>query len=117
MFYVKNIANIYTAFNIVKLTKNVPKVLNCKTNHNFFLTNMGFPNWGGVPTWEKFSHCPVFFPAVMSLIPDLIRVSDTVSQIPLYSPLYSPQLHLTAHLRNVQLDATKSSSPTKATAT
>ena len=63
MFYIKNIANIYTAFNIVKLTKNVPKVLNCKKNHNFFLTNMGFPNCveGGSPTWDKLPHFPVFF--------------------------------------------------------
>ena len=70
MFYVKNIANIYTAFNIVKLTKNVPKVLNCKTNHNFFLTNMGFPNRGegGSPTWEKFPHFPVIFFLATSLI-------------------------------------------------
>ena len=58
MFYVKNIANIYTAFNIVKLTKNVPKVLNCKTNHNFFLTNMGFPKWG-----EGWVHIFPFFVA------------------------------------------------------
>ena len=47
--------------NIFVKTKNVPYVLKCKINHNFFLTNMGFPNRGrGSPTWEKFSHFPVF---------------------------------------------------------
>ena len=47
-------------------TINVSKVLKCKINHNFFsLKNMSFPNrgegGGGVPTWEKFPHFPVFW--------------------------------------------------------
>ena len=92
---------------------DLPKI-NGKIGKKF--PNRGEGEGGGSPTWEKFPYFPVFF-LLMSLIPDLIRVSDTVSQIPLYSPLYSPQLHLTAHLRNVQLDATKSPSPTKDTAT
>ena len=51
--------------NIFVKTKNVPNVLKCKINLNFFFTNMGFPNGGeggeGSPTWEKFPHFPVFF--------------------------------------------------------
>ena len=50
--------------NIFVKTKNVPNVLKCKINHNFFfLTNMGFPNRGGgggvphlgkIPTFSRF---------------------------------------------------------------
>ena len=53
----------FTVFNMGDPpTINVPKVLKCKINHNFFLKNMTFPNGGeGSPTWEKFPHFPVFF--------------------------------------------------------
>ena len=45
-------------------TKNVPKVLICKINHNFFPTNMGFPNRGkGGPRLGKNSHIFPFFVA------------------------------------------------------
>ena len=49
--------------NIFVKTKNVPNVLKCKINHNFFFSQ----TWGsqtrgrGSPTWEKFQHFPVFF--------------------------------------------------------
>ena len=43
-------------------TINVPKVLKCKINHNFFLTNMSFPNRGeGGPRLGKNSHIFLFF--------------------------------------------------------
>ena len=79
MFYVKNIVNIYTAFNIVKLTKNVPKVLNCKTNHNFVLTNMGLPNWGdGGPQHGKSSYIFPFLLWQTSLI--ILNIIFSVEQ-------------------------------------
>ena len=47
--------------NIFVKTKNVPKVLKCKINHNFFSQTWRSQTGGrGSPTWEKFSHFPVF---------------------------------------------------------
>ena len=45
-------------------TKNVPKVVKCKINHSFFLTNMGLPNWGEggvVPDLGKIHRFSRFF--------------------------------------------------------
>ena len=64
-----NPTSIFTVFNMGDPpTINVPKVKNCKINHNFFLLkNMTFPNGGegGSPTWEDSHIFP--FSAVSSL--------------------------------------------------
>ena len=68
----------FTVFNMGDPpTINVPKVLKCKINHNFFLlTNMTFPNWGeGSLSWEKFPPFPVLAGGGASLIRQLTSFS------------------------------------------